>query len=248
MNTGEIAGMAIKVGSAAGGGILVGRSFKSSFVEVPEQHLGFVLWRERVRKTQRNGLPGPFYGVRGPGKYKTRPFFGTIQSIFIGDRSNDLSEITFDRAEHRQYTVHSSIVWNVIHEAEAAYRAKFKTQNLEQAVTNTCVGGLRKVLHMVPEAEIGDEEVVFGELHSKVRRPLNRFGVQLTTLNLHEVRFSQGQMQRETGLLTVKHFKGQDGESTVPAAGQMAVDAVAGEHGSLDDGVVVYLHPEHDPA
>lgn len=177
MISGAMPGKEILVGVGTGVGVI--RAAFKSFKKVPPGEMGLRTRWDVPR--QKNGK----YRVVNPGPRIMLPFSDSIKTISVLDRSNDLEDITVDRA-CGQIVVKSSVTWGVIPdpEGESLYRALYVAENLKEGVTNICWNGLNTVLNGISDEEFKRKGSIYGNLQDECRDKLDGYGVDLRRLDL----------------------------------------------------------------
>lgn len=145
---------------------------------------------------------GELFGIVGPGMHAATPFFSSIKAISVADRLSSLPDITVDRCEG-QHRIISSIIWRVLAEDDAPYKALFNAKDqteLTQVMTGLCVSGLREVMESLPGDKFKDSQEVNGSVQEIVNEPLaDQYGATLSRLNLHEVALTLGEKLYRAG-------------------------------------------------
>lgn len=134
------------------------------------------------------------------GRHMTFIGVGSIETISTQDRSQNLEKLTIDRevrGELKQIEAISSVVWHVIDDDNAPFRALYMVDDLPEAVKNQCANDLNATLMTIDDDKIFDQEAVLAGVLGRCETPLYEWGVELKRFNIHQVSRSLGEMMCE---------------------------------------------------
>lgn len=183
--------------------------------------------------------PGERYGMKEQGRVFSLPFFERVIHIStMKNPDNELPAQHVQSAEKYQVTIPASIVWHIMHDEDAVYRALYSVNlnrntdvigSLRPLVIDKAARQLFRVMVKKPFDEMLDVDARENDMFSACAEPLSEMGVALDEVIIKSPSFTDAEREGQAKVAAARILA----ESNLLAAqeiGSAIRDSAQGHH------------------